>query len=409
MHAELVFIVTLFGSLLGLIVSAILYFGNKNQSLSPRILAATVLCISYTLIIFGWHFSGTFLKYPHLWRTGAFFTLCVPPLSYLYVRSVLEQQFWFRKTDLLLFMPAVLYTLQMVPFYILPASSKYESVVRGLNDRSLIALEPEGMLPLGVGIIFRMVFGLTMVMMQIILIGRYRKKVKGLTNQPVQNIQIVRWLFYFSIVMGSTFGVLLLEYIFQMSRFIDIWELVTFTVCGNILFISFYLLFRPNILYGLQGWFQDAGNMIESIEEVVIPEDHGKEEMQSVKKQTLSLEQGKLFKQLIEDHFKNSLPFRKQGYTIRDLSMELSVPTYQLSVFINQEYGKNFNEFVNDNRVEYLQELVKVHPEYLQYTLEALGQMAGFNSRTAFIAAVKRKTGKKPSEEFSKKYSNQSS
>jgi hypothetical protein len=387
MHADGLFIVTLFVSLLGLMVSAILYFGNKNQSLSPRILAATVLCISFALINFGWHFSGTFLKYPHLWRSAVFFTLCVAPLSYLYVRSVLEQQFWFRKTDLLLFMPAVLYTLQMAPFYILPASSKYEFVVRALKDRSLIALEPEGMLPLGAGIIFRMLFGLIMVMMQFILIGRYRRKTKGLPNQPVQNTQIVRWLFYFSIVMGSTFGVLLLEYIFQMSRFVDIWELLALTVCGTILFIGFYLLFRPNILYGLQGWFPDAGNMIGSIEEVVIPADHAKQEMESVKKQTLSLEQGKYFKQMIEDHFKNNLPFRKQGYTIRDLSIELSVPTYQLSVFINQEYVKNFNEFVNDNRVAYLQELVKVQPEHLQYTLEALGQMAGFNSRTAFIRA----------------------
>ena len=407
MHADILFIVTLFISLLGLIVSVILYFVSKNQSLSPRILAAAVLCISYTLIIFGWHFSGTFLKYPHLWRSAAFFTLCVPSLSYLYVRSVLEQQFWFRKTDLLLFMPAVLYTMQMVPFYILPASSKYEFVERALNDRSLIALEPEGMLPLGMGIIFRMLFGLIMVMMQFILIGRYRRKVKGLLNQPVQNIQIVRWLFYFSIVMGSTFGVLLLEYIFQMSRFVDIWELLALTVCGNILFISFYLLFQPNILYGLQGWFQNPGTIFGSIEEVFIPADHAKQEMESIKKQTLSLEQGKYFKQKIEDHFKNNLPFRKQGYVIRDLSIELSVPIYQLSVFINQEYGKNFNEFVNDNRVVYLQELVKVQPEYRQYTLEALGQMAGFNSRTAFISAVKRKTGKKPSEEFSKKQGNQ--
>jgi AraC-like DNA-binding protein len=407
MLADILYIVTLFISLLGLIVSAILYFANKNQSLSPRLLAATVLCISYTLINFGWHFSGTFLKYPHLWRSAVIFTLCIPPLSYLYVRSVLEQQFWLRKTDLLLFIPAVLYTLQMAPFYVLPASRKYEIVAMELADKSLIALEPEGMLPLGAGIIFRMVFGLAMVGMQFILISGYRRKLKGLPDQPIQNIQIVRWLFYFSMVMGSTFGVLLLEYMFQMSRFIDIWELLALTVCGTILFISFYLLFRPNILYGLQGWFQDPGNIKGSIEEVVIPADHVNEELDSAKKQTLSLEQGKLFKQMIEDHFKEKEPFRKQGYTIRDLSVELSIPSYQLSVFINQEYGKNFNEFVNHNRVAYLQELVKVRPEHLQYTLEALGQVAGFNSRTAFISAVKRKTGRTPSEEFSKKQGDQ--
>jgi AraC-like DNA-binding protein len=403
MNADLLFIVTLFVSLLGLIVSGILYFANKNQALSPRILAATILCISYALIAFGWHFSGTYLKYPHLWRSAVFFSLCVPPLSYLYVRSVLEQQFWFRKTDILLFIPAVLYTLQMVPYYILPTPEKYEIVAKVMAERSLISLEPEGMLPIGIGIIFRMSFGLFMIMMQFILLRQYRNKIMRQENPPAQNVQIFRWLFYFTMVMGSTYGVLLLEYIFQMSRFVDILEVITLTVCGTILFICFNLLFRPNILYGLQGWFQDPGNIIGSIEEAVIPTDHAKEELESAKKQTLSLEQGKFLKQMIEDHFENNHPFRKQGYTIRDLSVELSVPTYQLSVFINQEYGKNFNEFVNDNRVTYLQGLIKAQPEHLQYTLEALGQMAGFNSRTAFISAVKRTTGKTPSEEFSKK------
>jgi len=249
MSTDFFYITTLFISLFGLIVSGILYFANKNQSLSPRILAVTVLFISYTLISFGWNHSGTYLKFPHLWRSAVFFSLCIPSLSYLYVRSVLEQQFWFRKADILLFIPAVLYTLQLVPFYILPASEKYQIVAMETADRSLIAREPEGMLPNGTGIFFRLSFGLFMIAMQFILLGKYRKKIMGLSDPPTQNIQIFRWLFYFSLVMGSTYGVLLLEYIFQMSRVVDIWEVLTLTVCGTILFICFYLLFRPNILY----------------------------------------------------------------------------------------------------------------------------------------------------------------
>ena len=73
------------------------------------------------------------------------------------------------------------------------------------------------------------------------------------------------------------------------------------------------------------------------------------------------------------------------------------------TAFINQEYGKNFSEFVNENRITYLVEFTKHNPESLiQYTLEVLGQMGGFSSRAAFIAAVKRMTGKPPSEIFGK-------
>jgi AraC-like DNA-binding protein len=80
--------------------------------------------------------------------------------------------------------------------------------------------------------------------------------------------------------------------------------------------------------------------------------------------------------------------------------MELNIPGYQLSAFINQEYGKNFNELINEYRLDYLEELLQSKPDYFQYTMEALGNMVGFNSRSAFIQAVKKKTGKPPVEHF---------
>ena len=71
-----------------------------------------------------------------------------------------------------------------------------------------------------------------------------------------------------------------------------------------------------------------------------------------------------------------------------------------LSAFINQAYGKNFNEWVNENRIMYLRQLLQQNPDYRKYTLEALGKLVGFNSRTTFIAAVKKTTRQTPSEFF---------
>jgi AraC-like DNA-binding protein len=120
-------------------------------------------------------------------------------------------------------------------------------------------------------------------------------------------------------------------------------------------------------------------------------------------RQSLTQVQIANYKQLIEVHFINNRPFLKQRYAIKDLANEMGIPSYLLSAFINQEYGMNFSEFINDIRVSYLIDLVKKDPDYLnKYTLEVLGEMGGFNSRTAFILAVKRKTGKPPSEIFGK-------
>jgi AraC-like DNA-binding protein len=88
------------------------------------------------------------------------------------------------------------------------------------------------------------------------------------------------------------------------------------------------------------------------------------------------------------------------GYSIRDLSIGVNIPVYQLSAFINQEYGKNFSEWINDHRFLFLQKMVAENGDFHLYTLEALGKLAGFNSRTSFISAIKKRTGKTPSEYF---------
>jgi AraC-like DNA-binding protein len=92
--------------------------------------------------------------------------------------------------------------------------------------------------------------------------------------------------------------------------------------------------------------------------------------------------------------------FTKSGYKIKDLSNELGLPVYILSSFINQEYAKNFNEFINDFRIEYISNKLKSSPDTANFTLNAIAKSAGFNSRTSFISAVKRKTGKTPSIYF---------
>jgi AraC-like DNA-binding protein len=121
------------------------------------------------------------------------------------------------------------------------------------------------------------------------------------------------------------------------------------------------------------------------------------------KKIYLSVDQGNTIRQVLENHLLVNTPYRKTGYTISDLSNEVSIPSYLLSAFINQEYGKNFNELINEYRVDFFLDLVKQPDANSQYKLEALGKEAGFNTRASFIRAVKKKTGLTPSDFVTKK------
>ncbi len=183
------------------------------------------------------------------------------------------------------------------------------------------------------------------------------------------------------------------------------------------LFLCIYLFFNPSVLYGasfsvsnVQEPFMEIPESIQQ-EEKKIEMEKEIEDVKEIKAKIPSpaprvgftMEQSNKYRKLIKEHFADSLAFRKRGYTIRDLSNETGIPGYLVSLFINQEYGMNFNELINACRVDYLAGLVKSSFDYEAYTLEAIGKMAGFNSRTAFIAAIKKNTGMTPSAFFGRK------
>jgi AraC-like DNA-binding protein len=281
----------------------------------------------------------------------------------------------------------------MIPFYLMPADEKRAFMERVLADRSLIALEPEGVLPDGWGILIRMAYGVMLAVLQLTLVLKWRDRILNATERVSQNVGTYKWLFFFSFLVSLSFLLLMVEYVFQVSQFLEVYRLITMTMCASILSTCTYLLFRPNILYGMSGWLQKDFHDGPSGQETFI---EGEPAVR--KRQTLTPVQEKSYKKLLEDHFSVNSPFLKQGYRLSDLSAEIDVPVYQLSAFINQEYGKNFNELVNEYRVGYVKKLLDANSEYRQYTLEAIGRMAGFNSRTTFIAAVKKVSGMTPVE-----------
>jgi AraC-like DNA-binding protein len=170
---------------------------------------------------------------------------------------------------------------------------------------------------------------------------------------------------------------------------------------GIILYACLFVLF----LFANQEFKRKEEKQEKEISPEIMAKIPEKSEKSHSQRPSPDMEQSLKFKRLLKEHFAASLAFRKPGYTIRDLANEMGIPVYLISSFINHEYGMNFNELVNAYRVEYLARVFKTSVDWESYTLEAVGKMAGFNSRTAFIAAIKKHTGMTPSIFFSRRES----
>lgn len=84
-------------------------------------------------------------------------------------------------------------------------------------------------------------------------------------------------------------------------------------------------------------------------------------------------------------------PFLKVAY----LAEKLDSTPHDLSRLLNENLGQNFTEFINTYRVEEAKTLMLTNQHY---TIEAIGNLSGFNSKSAFYKAFKSQIGTTPAK-----------
>ena len=184
----------------------------------------------------------------------------------------------------------------LIPLYILPTEEKLAIINRAIADKALIALEPDVILPQGWGTLARVYYGILITIAEFILLYKWTKR-NGIKN-VLQKQSVYVWVLLFTSVSSILCILLVIEYFFHLSRFMDLTQQILFSLSGIILFVSLYLLFKPNLLYGLNPDFQVSKN----------------QKIQKEKKISfLSTAQKNNFKPIIESHFDKNVPFIKMG------------------------------------------------------------------------------------------------
>ena len=89
--------------------------------------------------------------------------------------------------------------------------------------------------------------------------------------------------------------------------------------------------------------------------------------------------------------------YRDSELSLAALANRLNTQANYLSQVINEREGKNFYDYVNTIRIEEFKRLAG-SPESRKYTLFALAQECGFNSKSSFNRYCKKVTGKSPSD-----------
>lgn len=87
--------------------------------------------------------------------------------------------------------------------------------------------------------------------------------------------------------------------------------------------------------------------------------------------------------------------YLNQNLTLHTFAKDIQVSARVISTCINQNLGLNFNEWVNNYRVDKALRLIRSDSTN-QFSIEGIGMDSGFKSRSAMYAAFKKKLGHSP-------------
>ena len=91
---------------------------------------------------------------------------------------------------------------------------------------------------------------------------------------------------------------------------------------------------------------------------------------------------------------KHSL-YLKPKLSLKMISKQTKLSEGYLSQIINSNTNNNFNDYINNLRVETAKKLL-LDDDYFKYTITAIGLESGFNTKTSFYNAFKKHTGHTP-------------
>lgn len=95
--------------------------------------------------------------------------------------------------------------------------------------------------------------------------------------------------------------------------------------------------------------------------------------------------------------FEKNEGFRNKNVSLASLAESFDTNTSYISTVINNNKNKNFNNYINELRINYIVQKLKNDPQYLKYKITHLADESGFSSHNTFTAVFSNFIGVSPS------------
>ena len=383
-------LVIFIGSIFSSFITAYLLLFRKlsYQFFSDKLFAFLLLSYSICSIVYLLVTTGFLIQVPFLYRSFAPVNYLIPPLAYFYVRSVLKNESSFKAIDLFHLIPFILMAINYLPFYSLPLEDKKKIVllVTANTNDNLIQV---GYLPEYIQIIRPLKCLVYLIFQCKILLDFKKQPIVSIFDNHYQ--KVMRWLTIFNWVI-TAIVISFLLYVVMYSIGIDnegwlvevLKSVSAILVAISLFILSSYFLIDPNVLFGLP--FVNPKSKVKS---------HSNSEAKIIN--TTIKQDFDTDAKLILEYFDQKKPFLRPDLNISSLSVELDIPTRELSFILNHYFKEKFTDFVNSYRIQYvLDEINK--GKLMTQTQISIAEEAGFSGKQSFYNAFRKSYHCTPTE-----------
>ncbi|WP_119080688.1 helix-turn-helix domain-containing protein [Chitinophaga alhagiae] len=269
------------------------------------------------------------------------------PALYFSIRYYTGNPYRFRHTDLLHFLPALLF----IP--ILLGVSRY--------------------LPPGTGFVVGLGIKVQLVVYWILgyrLLRQHRARLESVA--PDTSGAALAWLKNLVILTG----IMIVN--FLLSPFIrpHAWEGTSYIIYLGAIYLSCYYAWRQGPVYPPR-----------EKETLPVPPPAGPPRLHE--------DEAAALKERLATLMREEKLYTEPELSLSELADRLEVSLHEVSWLLNKEIGKNFYQYVNHFRIEEAKELLH-SPGHQHLSILAIGFTAGFNSKTAFNSAFRQIVGMTP-------------
>lgn len=352
-----------------------LHLLTKKGLLASKFLGLYFLIFCLRIVMAYFVTGGRILEYPHVFMLVSPIHFLAGPVGFLFVYFMLYPKGKFRVWQGILFIPFVLHTLELLPYFFGPVEDKINEINLMLKYKSLIDF-PGTVTFFSPKVLsfLKVALSTGYAIASFVLVISYIQKNRGLVKI---NRFLVNWLLCYT-VLGLLSLVFVIAYVLEIIGFNDL----KFSYADLLMHLAAFVnvvvvLMRPALLDGIT--FQSLVSRLDQRDRQAAP-DEDAEKLQKYEKYAAQLEK----------YFVTDQPFLTEDVSLEATAKKIGVPARELSRTAHYMYHLSYPDFVNSWRINYILEQRKKNELWKTFSQEVLAERAGFGSRQGMHNAINR-------------------